>query len=199
MHRLVHRQPAGIDRGLRTQWRLVRIVDAGEALDLAAPCAPIESLGIARLADLRRRRHVNLVETADPLHAFARIVARAAIGRNHRADADAAVTCDFGGDIADPAHVQLAVGAGEGQAGRQHFAHHVAVEYRRTAPAFAFEMLLQRSRDSGLAGTRQSGQEQGETRCRHKRGTVSVGSRPIIAVRGNACRKPRSAQLRKPR
>src|SRR5436190_20266181 len=49
-----HRVAHGVQRQLGRRRRLVRIVDAGEAAELAAPRLGVEALAVARLADVER-------------------------------------------------------------------------------------------------------------------------------------------------
>src|SRR5579872_4736514 len=59
---LLHRLSMGSDLDLRRQRRLVRIIDAGEALQLAASRLGVQPLDVPRLAHLQRGGDVDLEE-----------------------------------------------------------------------------------------------------------------------------------------
>src|SRR6185312_10512228 len=61
---ILGRARAGVDDDLRALRHLVGRVDPGEVLDLALEGPGVESFGIALLADLERRIHVDLDELA---------------------------------------------------------------------------------------------------------------------------------------
>ena len=126
----------GVDADVGVLGLLVGGGDAGELGDLAGAGLGVEALAVAALALLERRGHVDEEEGAagvlDHLpHLLAGLVER----RDRAADRDAAVAGDLGRHPADAADVGLAVGLGEGEAGREVAAYDVAVEAGQGAVA----------------------------------------------------------------
>jgi hypothetical protein len=69
---LVHRRPdvrlGHINNEIRLLWRLIRIVDTSEALDLSGTCSSINAAAIRLLRVLERRRNVHKEERSVLLH-----------------------------------------------------------------------------------------------------------------------------------
>ena len=84
------------------------------------------------------------------------------IGRDRRADRDAAVLGDFRRHIADALDVDVAVFLAEAQFRRQMLAHHIAVKQRHRTPAHLHQLDHQRIGDRRFARARQAGEEDGE-------------------------------------
>src|SRR5262245_31226973 len=115
---VLDRDPDGGQPDLGTHRRLVGIVHAGEALQLAALGLGIEALRVPRLAHLDRRVHEDLDEAVGTDQRPALVPGRRV--RTHgRADSHAAVANDLGGDEADPPDVGVPVLAAEPEALRQ--------------------------------------------------------------------------------
>ena len=76
MRRHVRRRLRRVEPHLRVLRRLVRIVDARKAFESAGARLRIEALAIARLADLDRRRDMDLDEAAERLDHLAHDLAR---------------------------------------------------------------------------------------------------------------------------
>ena len=120
---------AGVDHQLGVGGRLVRVVDPGHAGDQPGPRLRVEALAVARLAHLERRGDVHQHEAGRrrrwPWRAVARAASYGAIGQQI-----AMPPCRATSAATQPirADVQVAVGLGEGQAGGQLPAYHVAVE-----------------------------------------------------------------------
>jgi hypothetical protein len=152
----------GVDAQLRRLRHLVGIADAGELRDLAAPRLGVEALAVARLAHLQRGGDVDLDEGALLLDHLAHGAAGAVVGRDGRADGDAAVLGDLAGDEADAADVEVAVRLGEAQLAGQVLAHDVAVEQGHRAAARLHQLGVDDLGERRLAGAGQAGEEQGE-------------------------------------
>ena len=133
----------GIEHQDRVGRLLVGIGDAGELLDQACPRLGVQALAVPLLADLDWGRDVDEQEVAHLGNHLPDLVSRGRERRDRRADRDAAVLGDLSGDIADPRDVQIAVGPGERQAGREQRAHQVAVEQRDPAVAALGQQVAQ--------------------------------------------------------
>src|SRR5262249_52289801 len=125
--REVRRELRRVELELRLLRHLVRIVDAREPLEDARARLRIQTLAVARLANLERRRDVDLDEAAERLDHLAHDLARRGIGRDRRADRDAAVLGDLARDVADTLDVEIAVLLREPELARQVLAHEIAV------------------------------------------------------------------------
>ncbi len=83
----------------------------------------------------------------------------------------------LGGDEADAADVEVAVGLGESQALGQQVAHHVAVEVGHRAGAQFEQRVAQAAGDRGLARAGQAGEEDHQAAAVGRAGDVhGVGS-----------------------
>ena len=134
--------------------RLVRVVDACEALDLAGVGLGVETVRVAPRTLLDRRVHVDLDERAELLHQVARLLARLDVGRDGGGDGGAAVARDARGDPADALDVRVAVFLREAEAFREVRADRVAVEVLDDVAALV-ERRADEVRDGGLAGARE--------------------------------------------
>ena len=74
----------GVDHDLGALRRLVRVVDAGEALDLAGEGLRVETVDVAPRALLDRRVDVDLDEGPERLHHLARLLARLVVRARSR-------------------------------------------------------------------------------------------------------------------
>ena len=115
--RLLGRLRSGVDHELGVLGRLVRVVDAGEARDLAGQRLLVQALGVAVGGDLVDRGvHVDLDELADQLAAG---VAGLPVRRDRAADRGDAVAREQVRDERDAQDVRVAVLLGEPEALRQ--------------------------------------------------------------------------------
>src|SRR5690606_25138968 len=106
MRREIRRELRRVDPHLGVLGLLVRIADAREVLDDARARLRVEALAIAPLANLERRRDVDLEEAAERLDHLAHLPARRRIRRDRRADRDTAVLRDLARDEADAEDVE---------------------------------------------------------------------------------------------
>ena len=146
----------GVQRDLGVHRRLVGIVDAGEALDLAAAGLGVHSLGVALLAHLERRVDEHLDELIGAHH-VAHIVAGRPVRADGGADDHAAVADDLRRHEADAADVDVPVFLAETQPLGEVRAHDVAVEHRHL-PAVLEEELGQHLGRGRFAGAAQAGE-----------------------------------------
>jgi hypothetical protein len=122
--RLRYCQIPRVDRQLRTDWRLVRIIDAGKAGDFTASGPGVKALDVAPLALVERSRNVNLDEViAQPADEAAGFLVR----RNKRRHHEYSVMLEPARDVAHPPHVCVAIGPGKAGL-RENIADSVAVE-----------------------------------------------------------------------
>src|SRR5581483_6442052 len=117
--RLLGGQLLGADHHLGVVRLFVGVGDAGELLDDPGPGLGVEALAVAGLAGLERRGHVDEDEPAAFLDHVPHVLAGLVVGGDGGADGDAAVLGDLGGDVADPADVDVAVLLGEAELRRQ--------------------------------------------------------------------------------
>src|SRR5262249_24645416 len=87
---------------------LVRIVDAGPRLYLAAAGACVHALGVAALALFERRVYEDFYEAMGADH-LAHLVTGSAVRTDRRAHRDAAMAHDFGSDESDASDIGVAV------------------------------------------------------------------------------------------
>jgi hypothetical protein len=88
----------------------------------------VQAFAVACLADRHRRRDVDEQEVAHLADHPAHLCPGRLVRGDRRADRDAAVPGDLGGHVTDPGDVQVAIGAGEGEPGRQELPDQVSVE-----------------------------------------------------------------------
>src|SRR5919199_1571410 len=173
---LGQRGDRGVDDDLGARRRLVRVVDAGEPGDLPGAGPRVQALDVAALADLQRRGQVHQHEPAVPLDQRTGLLTRGLVGRDRRHHHGAAVLDHLAGDEADPADVEVAVLAGEGELAGQVGADDVAVEHRHRL-AVPLQVGDQRVGDRGLAGTGEPGEEHGDARVRLSWHAASLAQR----------------------
>ena len=126
--RLLRREPLRVDDDLGVLRRLVRVVDAREALDLAGERLRVEAVHVAARALVERGPDVDLDERAVLLDQRACVAARLGVRRDRRDDDGAAVARDPRGDPAEPLDVRVAVLLREAEALREVRANRVAVQ-----------------------------------------------------------------------
>ena len=155
LRRLDHR----VEHELGVLGDLVRVVDAGEPLDLAGERLLVQALGIAVLRELVERGvDVDLDELSDHR---SHLVSGLLVGRDRAADRRDAVARQELGDEPDPQDVRVTVLLGEPEALGQVLPDHVAVEdLGLHLPRL--ELVVQHLGDRGLAGTGQAGEPDGE-------------------------------------
>ena len=154
---------AGHGRGIQDQVGvarlLVRVGHPGETLDQACAGLGVQALAVAGRAYLDGRRDVDQQEVADLGDQLPGRRAGLRVGRYRRADGDAAVPRDLGRDVPDARDVEVTIGAGEGQPGRQKLPDVVAVQQRDGAVPPLDQRLRQAAGDGGLTRTRQAREE----------------------------------------
>src|SRR5262249_41831048 len=146
----------GVDHDLGVVRNLVRVVDAGEALDLTRERLRVEALHIAARALLDRRLDEHLDERAELLDRLARVLARLVVRRER-----GGVPRQARGDPTDALDVRVAVLLREAEALRQIRAHGVAVEVLDDMSA-AVELGPDEMRDRRLAGAGEAGEPERE-------------------------------------
>ena len=157
LHRLRDRQVVRLERHLRLERRLVRRVDAGEALDQALRDLGVQPLRVARLDNVERHVEEHLEERQPaPLVHRARRVAVLAVRRDERDDRDHARLVEEGGDVGGAAHALAAVVGREAEVARQPGAQVVAVDVEDVLAVDEEQLLLERLADGRLAGARQT-------------------------------------------
>src|SRR3989338_1802844 len=135
---------SGIHHNFCFQWRLVRVRDAGEVLELAGQRLLVEPFDIPPGQLLDRALHVHFDELADLLTV---VVANLAVGRDRRADGHDPVARQQLADIADALDVRVAVLLAEPQPLAEVREDLIAVENFHLEPPVAQllgEMIRQR-------------------------------------------------------
>ena len=155
---------------------LVRVVDAGEALDLARERLLVETLHVAPRALVDRGLDEDLDERAVLLDHRARLLPRLLVGRDRGGDHGAALARQPGGDPADPLDVRVAVLLREAEALREVRAHGVAVQVLDDEAA-AVELGPDQVGDRGLAGAREPGEPEREAAVADVRPTRGARAR----------------------
>ena len=159
---LFGRRLGRVDQDVGVFGRFVGVGDAGEGGDDSGAGAGVQALGVALLADLQGRGHVDEDEAAAGFHHLANLLAHFVVGGNRRAQGHAAVLGDLRRDEPDPADVQVPVLAREAQLARQVLANHVPVQQGHGAAPHLAELHHQRPGDRALAGARQAREEDRE-------------------------------------
>lgn len=145
-----HRYLGRVDDQLRLCRRLKRIVDTGELTHLSTPGLGIEAFDIARLADLDRRRDIDLDEVlAEPTDKVARLPIR----RHKRGNDEDAVLLELTCEISDPFDVLVALPSRKAGAGKE-ISHGVAIQALDFEAASA-QCLRHPVSNSALAGSRE--------------------------------------------
>src|SRR5690606_4708424 len=152
-----------IDHQVRVVGLLVRAGDAGELRDLAGASPGIETLAITPLALLEWGGYVDEDEVAVLADHLADLASRLGERRDGRAHRDPAVPRNLSGDEADPADVQVAIGARESEARGKQMPNDVAVQQRDGSAPVLDERLDESASDGRFARTRQPGKHDRET------------------------------------
>ena len=114
------------------------------------------------LAGLERRRDVDLDESPDRFDGLSQLAPGGRVGRDGRANRDAAVSRDLGRDETDAAQVDLPVLVGEAELAREVLAHDVSVEERDLPLPVLAQHRDERMRERGLAGAGKPGEQDHE-------------------------------------
>jgi hypothetical protein len=141
---------------------LVRVVDAGEALNLARARLGVDAALVCLLAVLEGRGDVDEVEGAVLLDEVLGGLAAALEGGDGGGDDGGARLGQLRGDEGDAPDVGVAVGAAEAQLGGELGADCVAEEQRDGAAALLVECHVEGARDGVLARVLVARQEDGE-------------------------------------
>ena len=141
---------------------LVRIVDAGEAFDLAPPRFRVHAPLIRLLRILQGRRDVDEEETPVLTDRVPRLLTTVFERRDGRGDDGGAGFGEFGGDESDALDVFVAVFAGKAEFGGEFGADGVAQEEGDGAAALLVEGDLEGAGDGVLAGVLVAGEKDGE-------------------------------------
>jgi hypothetical protein len=149
--------------GLLALRSLVRVVNTGEALDLALASGGVDAALVGLLAVLEGSSDVDEEEVAELLDDLARGVAAGLEGCDGSGDHGGARLGQLRGDEPNAVDVLLAVFAGEAQLGGELGADGVAEEKRDAAASLLVEGDVEGAGDGVLAGVGVAGQEDGET------------------------------------
>ena len=158
---LLRLEAFGVHDDLRIGRRLVRVVDAREALDLTCERLRVEAVHVAPGAFVERRANVDLDEGTVLLHERARVLPRLLVGRDRGDDDRAAVTRDARSDPAEPLDMSVTILLGEAEALREMGANRVAVQILDDVPA-AVQLGADVVRDRRLARAGETGEPEGE-------------------------------------
>src|ERR1700737_1366196 len=142
--------------------RLVRIGDPGKLLDDSRPCFGIQALAVALLTNLQGGGQVHENEASPGLDHLPDLPADGVVRGDRSTDGDAAVLGDLGGDVADPADINVAVLLGEAQLRSTLLANQVAVEGGYGTSAHLQELSEQDVGDGGLSGAGKPGEKNGQ-------------------------------------
>ena len=175
MHNRPHRLLLAVHRQVGLGGRLVRIIHAGEADNLAGAGPLVDAPPVRPLAVLERRGHVHEEEgpAAGPLDQLARLLAGVLEGRDGRRDDGGAGLGQLRRHEGDAADVGVAVLAREPQARRELVADRLAQQHRDGAAPALQERDLERARDLVLARVLVARQEDGEALGRRERVLVA--------------------------
>jgi len=169
VHNGPHRLLFHVDHQVRLHGRLVRVIDAGEALDLASARLLVDAALVCLLGILERRRHVDEVEVAVLLHQLPRVLSRRLKGGDGRRNDGRAGPRQLRRNKGDAGNVLVAVLLAEAQLGRELVADRLAEEERHGPSALLVQGDLQGPRDLILAAVLVSRQEDGEALLRPRR------------------------------
>ena len=129
--RLVNRHLSCVYGHFRIHRDLVRVVDSGEACNIAAASLGVESLYVPPLTFLERGRDVDLYKIITQVaHELPRFLVR----RDKRCNNDDSVPLEPARKEPDAAHVSIAIGARETRL-RENVANRVAIEMLRAIAA----------------------------------------------------------------
>src|SRR4029453_13067895 len=144
----------GVDAHVGVARLLVRVVDAGEPLDLAPEGLLVQTLDVASRTLLDRGRHEDLHERSPLLDELTRLLPRLFVRRDCCCDDRRAVPCQARGNPADPLDVRITVILREPETFREMRADCVAVEILDDRAAL-FDRRTDEVRDRRLAGARE--------------------------------------------
>ena len=167
----------GVDAKFGMGRFLVLAIDSGETAQITGPLPGVEALDVALGADLDRRRDVDLEERDAGLVVGARTASRAAANGDTTAARTSTPWLASQQLATQPirATLDVAVGSGVSEFGRQHRRARVAVEDLDRDPVSP-QAVGERGGDRGLAGTGQPGEP--------KRGPDGRGRPPGWAAAG---------------
>lgn len=163
MHRSPDIRRGQVNRKIRLGGDLVRVIDAGEALDLAVAGGLVDATLVRLLGVLERCRHVHEVEVAVLGDGVAGSLSAGLEGRNGRDDGGSAGLGELGGDKGNAGDVLVAVGAREAKFARELGAHGIAEEEGDGAASLLVEGDVEGTGDGVLARVLVASQEDGET------------------------------------
>ncbi len=112
---MIHLDTFGVQAQLRCDGGLIGVRDSGEFLDLAFAGQLVQPLAVAPFAFFDGGGDVDLDEGTIVFDHLADGAPGGGVGRDRRAEGDAAVLGDFRGDIADALDVDVAVFPGKAQ------------------------------------------------------------------------------------
>jgi hypothetical protein len=127
---------------------LIRVVDAGDTVDLSGAGAFVDALEVALLADRERSMHVDFEKITDALPHF---VTQSPIRGNRRDQNDHAVTGEHLGNESNPADIFVAAGFAVAEVFAEVLANDVAVE-QFDAMSEGAEALAYGSAECSLSG-----------------------------------------------
>ena len=148
---------------------LVRVVDAGEALDLAGASLLVDATLVRLLAVLERGCDVHEVEVAELLDELTSALAVVLVGSDGGRDDGGSRAGQLAGDEGNALDVLAAVLAAEAELGRELVADSLAQEQRDRTATLLVQCHLQGAGDGVLAAVLVARQEDGETLLRARR------------------------------
>src|ERR1051326_820628 len=116
-------------------WSFVRIIDAREANNFAAPSFCVHSLGISFFTNLNRRVDEHFNEPIYSNH-ISHVISGGAIRTNRGANGDAAVSDNFRRHKANTPNISVAIFFAEPEAFRKMRADNVTIKHSHSAAAF---------------------------------------------------------------
>ena len=143
-------------------WLLVRVIDPGEALDLAPPGLGVDAPLVRALGMFQRRGDVHQIEASECRDGVARLPSAGLVGRDRRRNHGRTGLGQLGRDEGDALDVGVASVVRESEFGRQLRSDRLAQEQGDGSTALLVEGNLQGSRDRVLAAVLESRQEDGE-------------------------------------
>lgn len=154
----------GVDDEVGLRWGLVRVVDAGEALNLATPRLRVDALAVHLLAVLERRSDVDEEEVATATTTVLDDVVTGSLaarleGRDGSRDDGGTGAGELGGDVCDTEDVFVTVFVREAELSRQLASDGLSEQKRDGSTALLVEHGLQSSPDGILARVVETGEE----------------------------------------
>lgn len=141
---------------------LIRVVDTGEALDLAGAGSLVDALAVRLLAVLERRGNVDQEKGTRLFNKLSSVLASILIGRNGGSDDGSTGLGQLRGNKGDATNVQASVLAAEAQLGGELGAHRLTQQQRHGSTAALVQRRLEGTCDLVLAGVLVARQEDGE-------------------------------------